>query len=118
MQDRTAFKVGVATVLMVLSISGLLIWKSGIFLKATGYKLTGQFDNVSGLLVGAEVRYRGYKVGKVFNVLPDEKQVLVHFWVQNGVHIPRQSVARVVLTGWLARNLSRLNHSPRRNPSF
>ena len=70
MQDRTALKVGIATFLMTIAIAALLVWKSSIHLKATGYQLVGKFQYVSGLLNGAEVRYRGVNVGKVFSIKP------------------------------------------------
>lgn len=99
MQDNTAFKVGIVSFILALAIGALLIWKSGLFLKASGYQLVGQFNNVGGLLTGAEVRYRGYKVGKVFKVQPLRGDIKVYFWVNPGLEIPKGSILRVVFDG-------------------
>jgi phospholipid/cholesterol/gamma-HCH transport system substrate-binding protein len=99
MQDKVAFKVGLVSFFMAIAIGVLMIWKSGMFFKANGYKLVGQFDSVGGLLPGAEVRYRGYKVGKVFDIIPQKNGVQVYFWVKNGVEIPSGSILRVVFDG-------------------
>lgn len=99
MRDKTALKVGIVTVFMIISIASLMVWKSGLFLKVSGYELVGEFENVGGLLNGAEVRYRGYRVGKVFQILPQSDIVLVSFYVKDQVKIPKGSVARVVFDG-------------------
>jgi len=98
-QDKFTFRVGLISLLMILSIAGLLIWKSGLLFKATGYEVIGRFQDISGLLPGAEVRYRGFKVGKVFEIVPERGEVLVHFWISNGVIVPSGSIARVVFDG-------------------
>ncbi len=99
MQDRSAFKVGIVSLVMIVAIAALMIWKSGLFFKANGYQLIGQFESVGGLLPGAEVRYRGYKVGKVFDIIPQKNGVEVRFWIKNGVEIPQGSILRVVFDG-------------------
>ncbi len=99
MRDRTAFKVGLVSFVLAMAIAALLIWKSGLFIKATGFPLVGKFQNIGGLLMGAEVRYRGYKVGKVFKVDPHRDTILVYFWVKNGLEITKGSKLRVVFDG-------------------
>lgn len=99
MPDKTAFKVGLVSFFLALSIAALVIWKSSLFLKASGYQLVGEFNNVGGLLTGAQVRYRGYKVGKVFKVEPLKNSIKVYFWVESGLEIPKGSILRVVFDG-------------------
>lgn len=99
MQDRTALKVGIATFLMTIAIAVLLVWKSSIHLKATGYQLVGKFQYVSGLLNGAEVRYRGVNVGKVFSIKPKSSEILVYFRIKSDVSVPKDSVVRVKFDG-------------------
>ena len=99
MEHNSAAKVGVASFIMIIFIALLLLWKSGIFLRATGYKIIGQFQSINGLLKGAEVRYRGYNVGRVSAVLPNPQNIKVHFWVGNDIEIPERSELRVIFDG-------------------
>ena len=69
-QRFLALRVGAVTLAMLLVISGLIVWKSGALLKAKGYRIVGEFSEVGGLLSGAEVRYRGYPIGRVDNIVP------------------------------------------------
>ena len=80
-------------------IATLLIWKSGIFLRAGGYELKGRFSTVNGLLPGADVRYRGYKVGRVFSIKPSPDHIEVSFRVRQGTNIPKNSKLRVLFDG-------------------
>lgn len=98
-EQRHAFKVGMASILMLIALATLLIWKSGVFLRASGYQLIGEFQNVGGLLNGSEVRYRGYRVGQVSYVAPGPKQIEVHFWLKSHIKVPKGSTLRVVFDG-------------------
>jgi len=80
MSKTSPFKVGIFSILMVVVITSLLIWKSGILIKATGYNLIGEFEHVNGLLNGAAVSYRGYKVGTVSKVIPGPKSIKVTYF--------------------------------------
>lgn len=82
-----------------LAISSLLIWKSGILIRTSGYELIGDFDNVNGLLVGAQVRYRGYQIGQINKIVPTPTRIEVRFWVRNEISIPQNSYLRVVFDG-------------------
>lgn len=84
---------------MLVMISGLLIWKSNIFLRATGYELIGDFQSIGGLLDNAEVRYRGYKIGNVAKIVPGPKSVQVHFFVAPGSEIPKSSKLKIIFDG-------------------
>ena len=99
MSDRTAFKVGIFSFFMAILIALLMIWKSGIFIRASGYELLGEFKNINGLLNGAAVRYRGYKVGKVTKFAAGTKLITVHYFVKSGVEIPVGSTLRIVFDG-------------------
>ncbi len=98
-QSALALKVGIATFLMLAAIAGLLIWKSSLLLKITGYELIGSFENVAGLLPGANVQYRGYTVGKVARVIPGPRDIKVYFWIEKEVHIPHDSTLKVIFDG-------------------
>ena len=99
MVDRNAVKVGIASFFMLIILAGLLIWKSGVFYRLNGYEVVGEFSSVNGLVNGADVRYRGSTVGKVFEIEPTPKAVRVHFRVESGIKIPRNSVVKIYFDG-------------------
>ena len=70
MDQKRNFIVGIVSLILLISTSVLIIWKSDVRYRTSGYKLTGKFDNAGGLLKGAEIRYRGYRVGKVSKITP------------------------------------------------
>jgi ABC-type transporter Mla subunit MlaD len=96
---KSAAKVGTFSLFILILIAFLMVWQSGIFLKATGYQLIGEFENVNGLLDGAVVRYRGYKVGAVSHVKPGPKSIKVYFLIKSDIQIPEGSSLRVVFDG-------------------
>lgn len=98
-QPKSVIKLGVFTFIMLVAIAGLLIWKSGILLRASGYEVIGEFESIGGLLKGAEVRYRGYRVGKVARIEPRPDVIRVYFLVEKGIKIPKGSRLRVIFDG-------------------
>jgi phospholipid/cholesterol/gamma-HCH transport system substrate-binding protein len=64
----------------------------------SGYSLKAQFDNVSGLAEGADVRIAGVKVGSVTSETLDPKtfQAVVTLTVANDVQLPTDSAASIV----------------------
>lgn len=110
--DKAILKVGIVSFILAIAIAILLIWKSGLFLRATGYEVIGEFQNISGLLKGAEVRYRGYQVGRVSKILPTPENIRVHFWVETGVDIPVGSTIRVVFDGLIGEKYLQIIPNP------
>lgn len=96
---KYAVIVGAFTLVVLMILSFLLIWKSMFFLRVSGYSLSGSFDSVGGLLTQAEVRYRGYKIGKVSKITPKKEAVIVDMLISNDVKIPKDSTTRVVFDG-------------------
>jgi ABC-type transporter Mla subunit MlaD len=97
--SKSALKVGVFTFIALILIAVLMIWQSGIFLRATGYQLIGEFNDVNGLLDGSVVRYRGYKVGNVEKIIPGPKSIKVYFWLESHIKIPTESKLRIIFDG-------------------
>lgn len=62
-----------------------------------GYTLYADFDNISGLSVGNDVRVAGVKIGTVTNETIDPKtfQARVAFTVQNAIKLPKDSAAEI-----------------------
>lgn len=63
----------------------------------SGYTLYADFDNISGLSVGNDVRLAGVKVGTVTAETIDPKtfQARVAFTVQNDIKLPKDTAAEI-----------------------
>ena len=92
-------KVGLVAILAVMIFVSMVVWKGDIFLSTTGYDLIGSFNNAGGIMPGAEVRYRGYKVGKVTRIEPDPAEVKVTLMIQSNIKVPSDSTLRVAFDG-------------------
>ena len=64
------------------------------------------FDNVTGIKEGTSVNYEGFQIGKVQDILPEQKsgktQYLVNVLISQGWQIPQDSLARINASGLLA----------------
>ena len=64
------------------------------------------FDNVTGIKEGISVNYEGFQIGKVQDILPEQKsgktQYLVNVLISQGWQIPQDSLARINASGLLA----------------
>ncbi len=92
-------KVGIVITIAVLILGGMIVWKGDIFLKAQGYELIGSFENIGGLIEGSEVRYRGYKVGKVIRIVPGIEDTKAYIFVNPEIKVPEGSTLRVAFDG-------------------
>lgn len=92
-------KVGMVALAAMLILASMIIWKGDIFLKTKGYEIIGSFNNAGGVMTGAEVRYRGYKVGKVVKIEPSPDEVRVYLIIQPNINIPEGSSLRVAFDG-------------------
>ncbi len=98
-EDEVNIKVGLLTLLGILLIFILFIWRSGLLLKVQGYELVGRFENVSGLLVTSPVQYRGYKVGTVEQINPKASQIEVVAKLSQELSLPADSYLRIDYDG-------------------
>jgi phospholipid/cholesterol/gamma-HCH transport system substrate-binding protein len=92
-------KVGIVAVVAVLALASMIVWKGDIFIKARGYELIGSFENAGGLMPGADVRYRGFKVGKVMRIEPNPTEVKVYLIIDQSIKVPEGSTVRVAFDG-------------------
>ncbi len=92
-------KVGILALIALLALSMLVFWKSAIFLDVSGYEMIGSFENVEGLTVGSEIRYRGFKVGKVMRIDPGVEDIRVYCFIDNGIKFTIDSYLRVAFDG-------------------
>jgi len=92
-------KVGMVALTAIAILCAMIIWKGDLFIKAQGYELVGSFSNAGGVMSGAEVRYRGYKVGKVIRIEPSPQDVKVYLIIQPNIKVPEGSSLRVAFDG-------------------
>ncbi|MEK9656859.1 MAG: MlaD family protein [bacterium] len=99
MKSQNRFVVGFVSLAILVMLSLVVLWKGHFQVRQSGYILTCKFKNVSGLLKGSDVRYRGYKVGAVLDVIPSAEDIRVTFMVKKGVYIPKGSKLTVKFDG-------------------
>ncbi len=92
-------KIGLLTILSLIILAVIVSWKSSLLLKANGYELTGSFTNIEGLNIGDQVRYRGFKVGKVTDIIPDPHNIVVKSIIDKKIKFPDDSYLRVAFDG-------------------
>ncbi len=85
-------KVGILTVLGVIVLLLVLTWKTVSVVEVQGNTLIGDFTDIAGLMESAEVKYRGFKVGKVVKIEPRAHDILVHMKVDKSLKVPKDSV--------------------------
>jgi len=95
----TAAKVGIVTIIGLILICTVIVWKTEIFLVGRGSKVIASFDNVEGLTIGSEVRFRGSKIGKVMRIDPGPYEIKVFSVVEPSIKIPSDSTLRVSYDG-------------------
>ena len=92
-------KVGMVALAAIIILASMIIWKGDIFLKVKGYEIIGSFNDAGGVMTGAEVRYRGYQVGKVVKIEPSPEEVRVYLIIQPNIGVPEGSSLRVAFDG-------------------
>ena len=99
MQNKNFFLIGLVTIILILAIASLIIWKNSLVKRVQGYELIGDFESISGLLENAVVKYRGYPIGRVTKILPSPKNIEVYFFVESKYKIPKGSTVKIVFDG-------------------
>lgn len=91
--------VGIVITISLIILGIIITWKTAIFLRFTGYEMIGSFQNVEGLTVGSEIRYRGFKIGKVMKIDPGVQDIKVYCNINNDIKFPSDSTLRVAFDG-------------------
>jgi len=93
---------GAVVILAAAGFLGYAVAHSGIA-PAGGYRLHAQFNSVSGLPVGSDVRLAGVKVGQVVAeaINPETYLVDVTFTVAKDIRLPKDTSASVLSEGLL-----------------
>ena len=85
------FKVGLVALIIASFAGAFVFWQNNIVQQFSGYDVKVRFDNIGSLIIGAEIRYRGFKVGRVTEIFPEPTHVDVLFWVQGDLKITKGS---------------------------
>jgi len=93
-------------VLLVAAGFVYLVFQSGSVGNGSGYLVTAEFDNASGLTTGGEVRMSGVKVGTVVDqrLDPDTFFAVVTFNIVDTIKLPTDTSARILADGLLGSN--------------
>lgn len=92
-------KVGIVVILSIIFLGIIVTWKSAIMFKFTGYELRGSFENIEGLTTGSEIRYRGFKVGKVMKIDAGPEDINIYCIIDKNIKFPSDSKLRVAFDG-------------------
>jgi len=99
MRLSTQAKVGMLTLVSLLALSRLIIWKTDLLNVSSGYEMKGSFQSIEGLTIGSEIRYRGFRVGKVFRIDPGPYEIALNGIVYNHIRFPSDSKLRIAYDG-------------------
>ncbi len=88
-----------------------LVFQSGNVGEVTGYEVTAEFDNASGLTPGSDVRMSGVKIGTVSSqrLDPDTYFAVITMNITDAVKLPRDTSARILADGLLGGNFIALD---------
>ena len=91
---------------LVLVVAGgflVFAYKGSAVQAPKGYNLTARFERVDGLVVGADVRISGIKVGAVTaqDIDPVTYQAVITITIRDDIKIPKDSSAEIIGDGLL-----------------
>jgi len=92
-------KIGLFTIIAIIVLAVIIMWKTDIFMINRGYELIGSFNSVEGLTLGSEVRYRGLRVGKVLKIDPGPLEIRINAVIDRNIKFPDDSRLRVGYDG-------------------
>lgn len=95
-----------AVVLLVAAAFVVVAFEGGTVNRDSGYTVTAEFDNASGLAPGADVRMSGVKIGVVTQQRLDPVSyfAVVTMSIDEAVKLPKDTSARILADGLLGSN--------------
>ena len=105
MRSRTVREgsVGLLILLGIGLLGGFIFWLRGIQLNKRSYTAIVSFSNVGGMQDGANVRYRGVKVGSIVSIKPGANGVDVEMEISPAdIIIPRNAVIEANQSGLIS----------------
>jgi phospholipid/cholesterol/gamma-HCH transport system substrate-binding protein len=93
-------------VLIVAAMFVAIAFQSGTATTPTGYQITAEFDDASGMGPGSEVRMSGVKIGTVHSqeLDPETYFAVVTLNISESIKLPRDTSARIIADGLLGSN--------------
>jgi len=93
-------------VLIVAAMFVGIAFQSGTVTSPSGYQITAEFDDASGLGPGSEVRMSGVKIGTVqrLELNPESYFAVVTLNISDSIRLPRDTSARIIADGLLGSN--------------
>lgn len=118
MQNRNFFLIGLVTIILILSIATLVVWKNSLLKRVQSYELIGDFESISGLLENAVVKYRGFPIGRVTKIMPSPKNIEVYFFVESKYKIPKGSTIKIVFDGLVGEKYMEIIPNPNAKSNY
>ncbi|EAZ92452.1 MlaD family protein [Crocosphaera chwakensis] len=88
--------VGLFALFGLIIFGGLVVWLRGGIIGQKTYQFFAEFKDVSGLQIGAPVRYRGVAVGKILGLQPSSNGVTVAVEISSAqLRIPKGSEVQI-----------------------
>ncbi len=109
--DRNIIETVMGGVVLIVAAGFIaLAFQSGKGIKLSGYQVTAEFDNASGLGPGSEVRMAGVKIGTVASqrLDPDTFFAVVTLDIADYLKLPGETSARILADGLLGSNFVEL----------
>ncbi len=93
-------------VLIVAAMFVAIAFRSGTATAPSGYQVTAEFDDASGMGPGSEVRMSGVKIGTVHSqeLDPETYFAVVTLNISESIKLPRDTSARIIADGLLGAN--------------
>lgn len=95
-----------AVVLLVAIAFIVFAFRTSGLTADTGYELTAEFNNASGLAIGSDVRLAGVKVGSVVaqDLDPETFRATITMTISDGIELPSDSSVRIIPISLLGQN--------------
>ena len=105
--DRNIIETVMGGVVLIVAAGFIaLAFQSGAATSPSGYQVTAEFDNASGLGPGSEVRMSGVRIGTVQSLELDRVTyfAVVTLNISESIELPRDTSARIIADGLLGSN--------------
>ena len=108
-QTRTELVVGIFVLLGLAGLAYLSIRLGKLeFIGSGGYRITAEFDSVSGLKPGAVVEIAGVEVGRVENIRLDKYRAMVGLRIAEGIVLQDDAIASIKTKGLIGEKYLRI----------